>query len=387
MENLTIGQRIAMKRRELGLSQIALGEEMGVSRQSISKWEADAAIPEIDKLIALSKLFGVSVGWLLGVEEAEEAEEAAQPPERDFSDREWEIIDRLTQDRPSVPKWLRPLVIGAAALSLVAALMSGAALYSVRSQHRNLTVVSQAVAQLTAGSDWVGLDRGILDSFQFLIIPGGGMERFDFRFIGFPPAYADGTTAELVITADGEEICREECLWNGTCYSAEFSLEARNGYSAFLVLTEEGGIVRSTAVHDAALTNLLSASEFGNVSVTFDQAVYGTGDLTLKELRFLLDLPTVYRDLEDRWTRCDLVVLADGQELGRKDILNRSQYSKQVNFGENGVDFYSQSQTIPVGDLSGCCQVELLLDCEFTTGLQLQKVVHTWTVENGKLIP
>ena len=44
MEELTIGQRIAVKRRELGLSQIALGEKMGVSRQSISKWEADAAI-------------------------------------------------------------------------------------------------------------------------------------------------------------------------------------------------------------------------------------------------------------------------------------------------------------------------------------------------------
>ena len=36
MEDFTIGQRIAAKRKELGLSQIALGEEMGVSRQSIS---------------------------------------------------------------------------------------------------------------------------------------------------------------------------------------------------------------------------------------------------------------------------------------------------------------------------------------------------------------
>ena len=49
MEDKTIGQRIAAKRRELGLSQIDLGEQMGVSRQSVSKWEADGAIPEIDK--------------------------------------------------------------------------------------------------------------------------------------------------------------------------------------------------------------------------------------------------------------------------------------------------------------------------------------------------
>ena len=66
---MTIGQRIAQKRKELGLSQEALGSKLGVSRQSIYKWEADSALPEIDKLIALSRLFGVSVGWLLGVED------------------------------------------------------------------------------------------------------------------------------------------------------------------------------------------------------------------------------------------------------------------------------------------------------------------------------
>ena len=65
---MTIGQRIAQKRKEQGLSQEALGERLGVSRQSIYKWESDAALPEIDKLVALAKLFGVTVGWLLGVE-------------------------------------------------------------------------------------------------------------------------------------------------------------------------------------------------------------------------------------------------------------------------------------------------------------------------------
>jgi len=73
---MTIGQRIAQKRKELALSQEALGETLGVSRQSIYKWESDAALPEIDKLIALSKLFRVSVGWLLGVEET-----AAEAPD------------------------------------------------------------------------------------------------------------------------------------------------------------------------------------------------------------------------------------------------------------------------------------------------------------------
>lgn len=69
---MTTGQRIAAKRKEQNLSQEALGEALGVSRQSIYKWESDSSLPEIDKLIALSRLFGVPVGWLLGVEEEAE---------------------------------------------------------------------------------------------------------------------------------------------------------------------------------------------------------------------------------------------------------------------------------------------------------------------------
>ena len=65
---MTTGQRIAAKRKERELSQERLGELLGVSRQSIYKWESDASLPEIDKLVAMARLFQVNVGWLLGVE-------------------------------------------------------------------------------------------------------------------------------------------------------------------------------------------------------------------------------------------------------------------------------------------------------------------------------
>lgn len=66
---MTLGQRIQELRKGLSLSQEELGEKMGVSRQAISKWEGDQTIPELDKLISLSKLFGLTVGQLLGVEQ------------------------------------------------------------------------------------------------------------------------------------------------------------------------------------------------------------------------------------------------------------------------------------------------------------------------------
>ena len=55
---MTLGQRIQELRKGLNLSQEELGERMGVSRQAISKWEGDQTIPELDKLIALSKQIG-----------------------------------------------------------------------------------------------------------------------------------------------------------------------------------------------------------------------------------------------------------------------------------------------------------------------------------------
>ena len=65
---MTLGEHIQALRKSTGYSQEALGEALGVTRQAISKCESDRAMPEIDKLIAMSRLFGVSVGSLLQVE-------------------------------------------------------------------------------------------------------------------------------------------------------------------------------------------------------------------------------------------------------------------------------------------------------------------------------
>ena len=378
MEDLTIGQRIAAKRKELGLSQIDLGEKMGVSRQSISKWEADAAIPEIDKLIALSRLFGVSVGWLLGVEDDAQAPEA---PETDFTDREWELIDRLTQEHPRIPKWLLPLASVSVCIALVALILAGAAFASARKHRQDLAAVSQAIASLASVSE--ALDTTILESYQFVLAPDQANGSCTFLFVGYPPGHAEGSTAELLIFADGEEVSRVSCTWDDICYRATFPLDIRNGYSAVFAVTNSSGLVRSTVVQDPALNQTLHASSFGQISVTWDSRSFQDGVLTLSEMEFLIEMPELYRDIEDPWTQCDLVVMSDGQELGRIDILNRSTYSKQVNFCRGDVDFYTPSQSIPIGDVASGTTVELLLDCRFSTDLEMQKVIGSFTITHN----
>ncbi len=62
---MTIGQKITQLRTAANISQEQLSETLGVSRQSISKWETDQALPQIDKVLQLAELFNVSTDELL----------------------------------------------------------------------------------------------------------------------------------------------------------------------------------------------------------------------------------------------------------------------------------------------------------------------------------
>lgn len=62
---MTIGQKIVQLRNSAGISQEHLAETLGVSRQSVSKWEMDQALPQIDKVIHISELFNITTDELL----------------------------------------------------------------------------------------------------------------------------------------------------------------------------------------------------------------------------------------------------------------------------------------------------------------------------------
>lgn len=60
-----LADKIIELRKKNGWSQEQLGEQLGVSRQSVSKWETGLAVPELDNLMQMSALFGVSIDYLL----------------------------------------------------------------------------------------------------------------------------------------------------------------------------------------------------------------------------------------------------------------------------------------------------------------------------------
>ena len=77
---MTIGETIQRLRTKRRLSQEQLAELVGVSRQAVSKWELGDAAPEVDKLRALAREFGVTVDELLSEEAPREPEQAPPPP-------------------------------------------------------------------------------------------------------------------------------------------------------------------------------------------------------------------------------------------------------------------------------------------------------------------
>jgi len=108
---MTLGQRISHHRKRLGLSQEALGERLGVSRQAVSKWETDAATPDMENLLALARIFQISVAEL-----TETPTETAADPRSASSD----------ETSPALPHHFRsvfwPVVCGVLAVLLVGTL-------------------------------------------------------------------------------------------------------------------------------------------------------------------------------------------------------------------------------------------------------------------------
>lgn len=65
MKNMNFAEKIRLIRSKNRLSQEELADKLGVSRQTVSKWESGISYPEIEKLIAVSDMFDVSIDYLL----------------------------------------------------------------------------------------------------------------------------------------------------------------------------------------------------------------------------------------------------------------------------------------------------------------------------------
>ena len=232
---MTLGQRIQELRRQHNLSQEDLGEKLGVSRQAISKWESDITLPEVEKLVVMSRLFSVPVGVLLGVEEQGAPD---QPPPK---------AEGKGGSRPFGGGYR--LAAAVLALALIAGAVGGWVLYrSVEENRRLEEQLSQLQSrtdaererlerQVEALSDRLDREKeSLLADWSCTLAelrPDGTMV---FALSASPKEYVPGMGAEFFVESRDGQRAAQPGVWDGLRFSAriETPLWDRPGFTVVL---------------------------------------------------------------------------------------------------------------------------------------------------------
>lgn len=275
MEHIkTLGGRIQAFRKAAGLSQEALGEQLGVSRQAVSRWESDAAVPELEKLIAMSRLFGVTVGVLLGVESPAEdrstsgqnaAEDKdpdtapeAEAPVHELTDRELAAVEAIAekylaaQQARSSRKW--PLVLLAAGMALL--LLAGSALWNQLQQIRQElqaveATTGQQIQSITGQITSILAEQAnIIDDYTAFVEDYDSLAGTMTLTVRVRPAAfsADAQAVFTACTASGERRSAEAVRAEDGYFQVEHWAVPMDGYAELSVTITAGGASRSEAL-------------------------------------------------------------------------------------------------------------------------------------------
>lgn len=258
---MTIGQRIAQRRKEKGLSQEALGTELGVSRQSVYKWESDSALPEIDKLITLSRLFGVTVGWLLGVEESG-APIAEQDASGELTERQLqmveEIVDRYLAAQPPRKRrrWLWAAWAAVCAAALVTLGSMRGELRDLREQYGYLqnavgsvsyNVNSQIGGIANRVEEILKSQNNLTASYGVEILSADlAANTITFSACAAPKTYTEGMEAVFTLDSGGGPLEFPGELGEDLCFRAEMTSALTDSITVSVAFL--GGGVRQTQV-------------------------------------------------------------------------------------------------------------------------------------------
>lgn len=322
---MTTGKKIAALRRDHKLSQEALGEKLGLSRHAVSKWEADQAVPTMDNLMELSRLFGVPVDTLL----RPDAPFPAPPAEEN------------SIDAPAAPETPHKgvslsrgkiLAIGGAALLCVSLALNAVCLYQIAQLKGEVQALRvQAGNVNTVYYPGTDADTGdFAESSEHMTLDPENTEQLIVTFSAVPRVASDGETAKFLLRG-GEQSweCEAEDDAGGG-YRGSLTIPMVDEYSVYLVLTDQNGGTR----------NLLIASE-SDIENRFSvdvQAYWSSGGPTFRfgKNTFTGTLSTyvdVHDALEDTSFTGRIILYQNGKEIAEQPLeyrISDGEYSPNI---------------------------------------------------------
>lgn len=415
MNDLTMGQRIAEERKKLGLSQEALGEKTGVSRQAISKWESDAAVPEIDKLIGLSKLFGVSVGWLLGVEELPE-QRSEELNETQLKMVE-EIVQRYQPKAEEEQQGMKKIRLIAAWLVFLVAVVA-LTILGLRKGNTNVdnltnqistlrqenSLIQSRLDEITERLEAIGQDAILTDYKMELLEVSPALEpdiperEFDvslgtasiqtdiqltfarLSIAALPLQRQEGDEAWLTVFLEGREITTIPLSWQGSAYRSEFVIPVRDGYEYCFVQSREG--VQQLQYLKNTGCDLLD----GMIAPTFTMFEPGTiryhdGKLLIEDLTYSFYLKNFGMEAGWTWDKVDLVLTINDEEVHRIG----DGFTPEDGYVSPGGLRMIKLATFPAPDLQEGDDIRLYVDCELSSGVTAKVWLLSMALVNGKI--
>lgn len=406
MNAMTLGQRIAECRKKLGLSQEGLGDKLGVSRQAISKWEADGAVPEVDKLIGMSRLFGVSVGWLLGIEEETVPEQKTEISEELLRKIE-EIVLRYRPRKQPLSAKKKALLVLAAVLALCVGgswlnrwgtessmlAFTQAQVENINEQNANIQAqLNQLASRLDSMAEAEEEQTKILADYSFTVEPVADEPMAEISFSAVPKSWAEGDSAYLsVLLPDGSGV-RPDCVWDGAFLTASgFLLPAENGCAVCITIVHADGTREQQTLRDYMLENLKDeltlVCEVKPGTAEF-QIKGGDLKMTVTDCEVHVRRPGIAG--EDIYFTSIDYILYQCTASGHQEIDSYNLYKHIVLTEENtgyGPDVWCYGEPIfQVPDLRDGDGLELWVRAELSNGMSTVEMVGSWANNNGEFI-
>lgn len=421
MNELTMGQRIAEERKKLGLSQEGLGEKMGVSRQAISKWEADGAVPEIDKLITLSKLFGVSVGWLLGVEELPEQQRG------EFSEGQLKMVEEIVRRyQPKPEKPMKKVVLGSLCLLLLVLSIAITA-WVVREENHysknlfsNITALRQENIDLQTRLDDINArlesmgEGAVLTSYQMELLdisPEFAAECAEYEapefdiflgtaviessmttdfqtafgklsFTAVPQSREEQDNAALAVFFEGQQVASVPLDWVSSAYRAEFVLPILDGYE-YCFIQEQDGTQHRQYLRQTGCADLDELAGIEVVVFEPNDILYDGDTLRIQAFSYAYYPPELAVKHNWHWTKIDFVLYANGEEAARySDDLPHASDTELISSAclSNMAGLTFETDALKDGD-----DIRLYIEMELDSGISLRKCICYMELENGKV--